>query len=155
MKKLVFVLGLGVLAAACIDQGEVAGGEEVGATEEALTCDDCDGPPTGAEPVLIAGPYQEIRPFERRCSASAFARRGYGAIGDIQPRGPLAKPVRVQVFQGATQLLSLPVTAGGFTVSLSPTTFPSRFPGSFVTCIKNPNANTVSVDAQATLLILN
>jgi hypothetical protein len=157
MKKLVIVLGLGVLATACIDSDreEVAGDEALGAAEGALLCDDCDGPPTGADPVMLQGPYQEIRPFERRCSVSASAGRGYNVFGDIQPRGVLAKPVRVQVYQGTTQLISLPVTSGGFSVTLSKALYPNRFPGSFITCIKNPGSNTVSVDAQATLLIVN
>jgi len=30
-----------------------------------------------------------------------------------------------------------------------------RFPGSFVTCIKNPGGNTVSVDAQGTIIAVN
>jgi len=151
MKKLLFCLGVGMLMTACLDSESDLSGDE-GAIEEQLVCDDCDGPPTGADPILLQGPAQEIRPFERRCSDLVFARQAIGLLGNIQPRGPLAKPVKVQVFQQTTQLLSFPVWSGGFTVSLNTTTFPRNFPGQFRFCIKNPGANTVSVDAQGTII---
>src|SRR5689334_1119414 len=103
MKTIVVCSMLVMMTAACMDLETGAGDEEMIADSvESLVCDDCDPPPTGGDPILVSGPYQEIRPFERRCSSPVYARRGFGVLGTILPRGPLAKPVKVQVYQGTT-----------------------------------------------------
>lgn len=159
MKKLVWILGMavsGMAATACmgdevdLDVEEIAE-EELGELEEGLLCDDCDPPPTGGDPLLIWGPFQEIPPGGRVCSFPLFARYFYNVYGEILPRGSLNKPVKVQVFQGTARLLNLPVQSGGFSVTLNTTNSPSNFPGSFVTCIKNPASNWFSVDARANI----
>ncbi len=158
MTKLMLVLVGGTIATACatdgsVDEADGANGPADSATAAALTCDDCDPAPGPTDlPLLVGGGYQEVRPFERRCSLSVPAASSYNVFGDIQPRGPLVRDVRVLVFQGTTKLVTLPVRSGGFSITLNRTNAPRSFPGSFVTCVKNPGVNTVSIDARGTII---
>jgi len=158
MTKLMLVLVGGMMATACVGDGSMEADDAADRAQESaaaapLTCDDCDPAPGPTDlPLLVGGGYQEIRPFERRCSLSVPAASSYNVFGDIQPRGPLVRDVRVLVFQGTTKLVTLPVRSGGFSITLNRTNAPRNFPGSFVTCIKNPGVNTVSVDARGTII---
>lgn len=152
MSKL-FSLSIFVMfASACLSSEPSPVEDDAAAGQQGLVCDDCDVPPTGNEPVLIQGASQEIRPFEIRCSGPVRANNSFNVLGDIEPRGALAKPARVIVWQGTTKLISLPVSSGGFSITLNRVNSPRSFPGSFNVCVKNPGANSVSIDASGTII---